>query len=255
MLQANLNPAAFPESPLGAVELAHLDAQPRAYGHYARQEVLALVSRTPATYLDIGCNTGGNAEAIRKRFPGVKSFGIEIDAHAAGEARAHLDFVSEKPIEDIDWNAYPGDVAPFDLVVMADVLEHMYNPWRALESVKTKLSARGEVIASIPNVRNLALLDQIAQGHFRYGSFGLLDATHIRFFTLESVWQSFVELGFKIEVCTINLDPRCADLYGRLRADDAPQDISTAHLVIKDQTHEQCVSLCALQYLVRATLP
>jgi O-antigen biosynthesis protein len=90
------------------------------------------------------------------------------------------------------------DEADFDVIVFGDVLEHLKDPLRALRRFKPFLQTEGYVIASIPNIAHGSVRLALMQGRFRYRSLGLLDDTHLRFFTRETVEQLFKDAGFLI---------------------------------------------------------
>jgi SAM-dependent methyltransferase len=75
----------------------------------------------------------------------------------------------------------------FDLILMSDVLEHVYNPWQVLNETKNHLSQNGILCISIPNIENLNFIKSINEGDFYYTETGLMDETHIRFFSLKSI--------------------------------------------------------------------
>jgi len=146
--------------------------------------------------LDVGCNTGYLGQLFIER--GATVAGIDNDevalekAQAAGlEARfADLDAT---PIESV----FAG--RRFDLVVFADVLEHLKYPDRVLTGSHSILTPSGRVVASIPNVAHGNLRLDLLLGRFEYTKLGLLDNTHLRFFTAETIRQLFLDSGFAIE--------------------------------------------------------
>ena len=119
---------------------------------------------------------------VKEKFPAAKIVGIEVNRAAATIARSRLDCVLEGKIEDIDSTAAGITAASVDTVIAADVLEHMYDPWKVMAGLKQYLSPDTQVVASIPNSRNLILTAAlINHGSWAYSDAGLLDITHIRF--------------------------------------------------------------------------
>lgn len=89
----------------------------------------------------------------------------------------------------------------FDLVVCNDVLEHMADPQKALATIRAKMAADGRLVGSLPNVRSVwVLLDLLFRRDWRYRESGVLDSTHLRFFTFKSARRLLTESGFEIEV-------------------------------------------------------
>lgn len=167
------------------------------YSSNIRYELLAKmdVSRPELTVLDIGCSCGGNLMQIRYENPTSQCYGIELSKGAAKVA-AQFGKVSHRNIEEV--------IAPewknkFDYIIMGDVIEHLRDPWGAIKNVAHWLASGGAIITSVPNVLHISNLAQMLQGHWRYTSEGILDQTHLRFFTRESIEQLFVEAGLQVD--------------------------------------------------------
>lgn len=165
------------------------------YFDHQRPEVQALIPRGAKRILDVGCGTGRLGEALKARQE-CAVYGIEPVSTAATEARKRLDHVTEGQVE----FALEGlEDGYFDCIVLADVLEHMVHPWSVLGQLKGKLVPGGKVIASIPNVRHWSVLSSLIEGSWRYEREGLLDRTHLRFFTRQSIAELFAGAGLKVE--------------------------------------------------------
>jgi 2-polyprenyl-3-methyl-5-hydroxy-6-metoxy-1,4-benzoquinol methylase len=145
--------------------------------------------------LDVGCATGDLARVLAERGCGVT--GIEIDPEAAHQAEKHCERVVVGDVEEVDLSELLGDEA-FDVIVFGDTLEHLKNPLRTLDRLKPFLRSEGYLVASIPNVAHGSVRLALIQGKFRYSPLGLLDNTHLRFFTRASVEQLFEDAGFLI---------------------------------------------------------
>ena len=137
------------------------------------------------TVLEVGCASGIQTRQLKERL-GCKVTGIEIDPLAAEDARPYCEDLIVGSIETLDLTQALGDKR-FDVITFADVLEHLYTPVEALKKVRTFLNADGYLIASIPNIAHAAICWEIAHGRFDYRKYGLLDNTHIRFFTKRNV--------------------------------------------------------------------
>lgn len=87
----------------------------------------------------------------------------------------------------------------FDLIVLNDVLEHMVDPWSALSATSSLLGAGGHVVASIPNIRYFpVILDLVRRDEWTYSDWGVLDRTHLRFFTATTMRRMFESSGFEV---------------------------------------------------------
>jgi 2-polyprenyl-3-methyl-5-hydroxy-6-metoxy-1,4-benzoquinol methylase len=187
-------------------------------------------------------------QLIKRKFPGTPVIGIEINANAAEHARQHLDHVVCASIDDVDLaRDAPGYAV--STVLLLDVLEHIYDPWRALQRVAGWLAPETRVLASVPNVRNLATLSELAGGRFEYESNGVLDITHVRFFTRSSLRDLFEQTGFDVH----GLEPLTQPAYiDPVIVHRHPGRIETRSLGIQYRSFEDLEDLYALQYVVDA---
>lgn len=183
------------------------------YYDHPRPDLLELFPHAPARLLDVGCGSGATGALAKTRWPGVETIGIEIVAAAAERAGARLDRIIAGSAEDLDLAA--AGIAGIDGVILADVLEHLVDPWRFLERLHGVLAPDAVVVASIPNIANLWLLDELAAGRFEYTPDGLLDKTHLRFFTRRSIAALFAGAGYHIERWERTTDGRVDDATRR----------------------------------------
>lgn len=179
-----------------------MDAQPRASKYSARVDksetntshalVLDLVGADKRV-LDVGCASGYLAEALGAQ--GNKVSGVELDPEAAEKARPFLDRLVVGNVEDLDLVAEfgPGE---FDVLVFADVLEHVKDPVDVLRRSRPLLAEGGYAVLSIPNVAHGSVRLALLRGRFDYQPLGLLDDTHLRFFTRSSLDRMVVDAGF-----------------------------------------------------------
>lgn len=142
--------------------------------------------------LDVGTATGYLAAALAER--GCEVTGIEIDPEAARQADEYCEKVVVGDVESLDLEAELGEDL-FDVIVFGDVLEHLKNPLETLKRFKPFLHPEGYVVSSIPNVAHGSVRLALLQGEFQYRNLGLLDDTHLRFFTRESVERLFADAG------------------------------------------------------------
>jgi len=146
--------------------------------------------------LDIGCGAGHFSAAV-KRQTGATVWGIEPTAAAAREARTRVDELLEGTYEEVE-SRLP--IQAFDAIFFNDVLEHMADPWTVLRRALALLKNDGRVYASIPNVLFADSLLQILRTRdWRYTDAGILDSTHLRFFTRTSMLRLFAETGYDVE--------------------------------------------------------
>lgn len=165
------------------------------YPHLARREMLAFLPRTCGRVLDVGCNTGAFGEALKQARPGVEVWGVEPDRGAAERAERHLDRVHQGFFGD----GLPLPAAHFDVIVFNDVLEHMPDPWAALNHAAPLLAPGGVVLASLPNLLHLDTIWPLVHDRdFRYEAYGVRDRTHLRFFTRTSAMRMFDECGYEV---------------------------------------------------------
>jgi 2-polyprenyl-3-methyl-5-hydroxy-6-metoxy-1,4-benzoquinol methylase len=170
----------------------------------SQTQLITLVGRDKFV-LDVGCAAGDTAEALVAR--GCTVSGVDIDADAAEPARAVLD---ELVIADIDRNPLSEHfkAESFDAIIFGDVLEHLVDPWATLRDAATLLRPEGRILVSIPNVAHAAVRLALLQGNWDYTEKGLLDRTHLRFFTLETVCELLESADLQIEVLRSTvLDP------------------------------------------------
>jgi len=158
--------------------------------------MLAFVPGPGGTVLDVGCHHGGFGKALRRDDATRVLWAVEADAGAAERARPYYDRVVVGAYPD----ALAGCGTRFDCIVFNDVLEHMVDPWSALRATAPYLSPTGRVVASIPNVRHVKVVANLAlRGDWTYTDMGVLDRTHLRFFTAATIRTLFSDTGFTIE--------------------------------------------------------
>lgn len=148
-----------------------------------RSPFLAWLAGRHGRVLEIGCGAGTNASWLRDH--GAREIvGIEADVASAAKAADQFDLVFAEPVE----SALSKVDGEFDLILCLDVLEHLIDPWTVLEALHPFLRSGGQLAMSIPNVRFFMTVWSIAFGKgFRYAPEGILDVTHLRFFTRSDI--------------------------------------------------------------------
>lgn len=144
--------------------------------------------------LDVGCASGYLGKELARR--GCRVVGIEIDPEAARSAAQVCEDVIVGDIEEIADLHYPPKY--FDVIICADVLEHLKRPDLTLEKLRLYLRPDGLLIMSIPNIAYWRIRLRLLFGQFEYKETGILDKTHLRFFTLESVKKFLTQAGFRL---------------------------------------------------------
>lgn len=169
-----------------------------AYFSCRRPEVARMVSRRARRVLDVGCAAGALGSALKKR-QGAEVWGVEPDPKAAAAAARLLDRVLEGGIEAQLPRLPRGG---FDSIVTADVLEHLSDPEAVLSGLAEKLSPWGELVVSLPNVRHWSVVRGLLEGSWEYCDAGILDRTHLRFFTKKSALALFDRAGYEVTATT-----------------------------------------------------
>lgn len=157
--------------------------------------------------LEIGCSGGGTGALIKKEFNVPFYAGVELMTAAAEEAKTQIDWVHCDNIEDMIAEERLDELPDkkFDAILYLDVLEHLYNPWRVVEESSKLLAPGGILVGSIPNAGNLYVLWKLMRDQFEYDDEGLLDRTHIRFFTLHTI-KNMLNKRFKLASLGVNTD-------------------------------------------------
>ncbi|MDF5719224.1 MAG: methyltransferase domain-containing protein [Rhizonema sp. PD37] len=143
--------------------------------------------------IDFGCAVGDFAQMLTAK--GCQVTGVEVNPQAAKVAEQYCEQVL---VVDLDFVSLT-EILPkqaFDVVVFGDVLEHLRDPWKLLEETRQLLKPEGYVVASIPNIAHGAIRLALLQGRFEYMTQGILDNTHLRFFTRKTVEELFARSGY-----------------------------------------------------------
>ena len=187
-------PIQMPESVVN-----HSSAQPAVYelkpfkysSHYWILKVLEQ-EREPVKILDVGTASGYLGKILRGR--GHYVAGIENDIATGERAKEYYDSFALADIETFEF-PYRKE---FDYILFADVLEHLRDPAAVLRRCIPALKDSGKIIISVPNVANFIVRLSLLFGKFDYMDRGILDRTHLRFFTLRSLYKMMSEVTCKI---------------------------------------------------------
>lgn len=220
---------------------------------YAPTGLLELIEKRPRRVLDLGCFCGGTGRYLKRKFPGCEVIGVEMLEQAAKLAAEAYDKVHVGTLEQLDFEQAGLLPQSFDAIVAADVLEHLFHPWRALQRLRPLLAPDGELFVSLPNARNLKLLSELGRGRFDYAGAGILDVTHVRFFTRKTAVEMLEQTGFVVEDVRINPDQRLAAVLEGKRLDQTTS-IELDGLTLHGLNAEDLLELAALQLYLRARL-
>jgi GT2 family glycosyltransferase/2-polyprenyl-3-methyl-5-hydroxy-6-metoxy-1,4-benzoquinol methylase len=226
----------------GYLELSReIESRALYYGH-PREDVCALVPDDARRVLDVGCGAGGLGRSLKAARPGIEVRGVEPVADQAARARRILDDVHVGGAE----SALPAGWPRPDCIVFADVLEHLIDPWAAVRRARELLAPGGALVVSIPNVRHHSVIADLLRGRFDYRDAGVLDRTHLRFFTGATARELVERGGFTIErtervvEAPAGLPRGLSRIAQRTRVDDGRGPRSAL------------ADACTVQYLLRA---
>jgi len=224
-------------------ESGHAPEKPDQYYQNVRQDILPLVPRDARCILEVGCGAGMTGQALKER-PGVFVAGIEIVAAAARQARQVLDDVVEGDIESMD---LPYEKNSFDCIIAADVLEHLLDPLAVLKKLTPCLKPQGTLVASIPNVQFFGVIQHLTEGNWTYQKEGILDETHLRFFTYREIEKLFAAAGMEITQVDETLDPQYKSI-----AEAKSGSLKIGRVTIQDLSPEEMRRFFVFQYKVVA---
>lgn len=176
------------------------DALRRRHQGYsgARPDVVRLVPMDCVRILDVGCGAGMTADLLRQRNAEVIVIGVEPDSSLAAHANAHVQRVIAGRIDDPQTMTEVRKLAPFDAIILADVLEHMLDPWNVLEEMRGLLGPGGVILTSIPNVRHISTFIALGVlGEWPMRSRGIHDRTHLRWFTRRNIMAMAEQAGLQ----------------------------------------------------------
>lgn len=170
--------------------------QTPAHDHF-NPDLLNVMPRNLGRVVEVGCSNGGLARAYINENLACEYTGIEIDPAYAERARASCSSVICADIESISETVF-ASLFPSDCWIFGDSLEHLRDPWAVLRRIRGHLHPEARVIACIPNAQHWSVQARLNSGQFRYEDAGLLDRTHLRWFTRITIIELFQSTGYKI---------------------------------------------------------
>ena len=185
--------------PDAASDKAYVDKTPQYFAG-VREDFLDLLPKGPSIRaLEIGCGFGETGRAALQRGLCAEYMGVELFAEAAATARQSLTEVVTGDVERFD---LPWPRGHFDALLMSEVLEHLVDPWSVVGRVVPLVREGGLIVASSPNVAQLRTIRNLLAGRWELTDVGLMDRTHLRWFTPTSYRAMFEEVGVQIESVT-----------------------------------------------------
>jgi 2-polyprenyl-3-methyl-5-hydroxy-6-metoxy-1,4-benzoquinol methylase len=218
------------------------EAGDQSYFEHTRPELRALVPIGARRVLDVGCGGGALGAALKAERPGCEVVGLEGFPEAAARARARLDEVLCLDLDSLE--ALPADAGKFDAMVFGDVLEHLLDPLRLLRTLLPALADDGVLVLSIPNVKHWTVLyPLLVKDRWTYEDAGLLDRTHVHFFTGATAADMLADLGLELVHLGVNdLAPLPAEM----------EPLAAVAAALGADRSEAAARLGAYQYLLVA---
>ena len=177
----------------------------KGHNYYSniRWDIIDLIPDGPHKVLEVGCGTGSTLVKLKEIHKAQEIYGFELNEEMVQE---HIQDINKVIIGDIEQLDPPFLENFFDYIIFGDVLEHLVEPEKILKKYMTYLKTEGIIIASIPNIKNYSVLTRlIFQDRFEYKEAGILDRSHLRFFTKREIVNMFDRSGMHIVGMKSNL--------------------------------------------------
>lgn len=189
-----------------------------------RTDVMQLISVSKEQQfhlMEIGCGCGATILKIKHQYPNACVQGMELMEDVVSLAPETANVICGN----VETDLLPAEKESLDYIMFGDVLEHLRDTERVLNRMKEYLKPEGCIITSIPNLMHYSVLLPLLMGQFEYKDSGILDRTHLRFFTLDSIVRMFERCGYTIEDCRVNeippVDSEWEQLVNKLAAVDS----------------------------------
>jgi trans-aconitate methyltransferase len=161
-------------------------------------DLMQLIPADARRIVEVGCMHGAMARAYRESHPAIHYVGIDIDPDYAQVAAQFCDQSLGMDIESMPAAEFQ-NLFPSDCWIFGDCLEHLRDPWRIVKMVRESIDSNGCLLVCLPNAQHWSVQMRLATGQFRYEDSGLLDRTHIRWFTRTTMIEMFIQAGWSIE--------------------------------------------------------
>lgn len=205
--------------PHGGIEA--YSAKASGYFAAARYDYVAeLPPNRNAKILEIGCGEGETGALALSEGKCGFYCGVEICRKAAQKAKEKISQVLLGDIEKLELLWQP---ATFDVLILSEILEHLVDPWRTLRKIRPLMKAGGLVFASSPNVSHYRVISMLLRGEWTLTDFGVMDRTHLRWFTPKTYAELFESCGYCVdlvrELTPLSKKARVANvlMFGRLQ--------------------------------------
>jgi O-antigen biosynthesis protein len=183
------------------------------YYNRSRPSIVALVKPGPNAILDLGCGAGAVGARLLQEGKAAEMVGVELFESAAKEAAKQYRQVHTGDIESM---SLPYG-KQFDYVLCGDILEHLKDPYTLVKRINDWLKDEGRLICSLPNIRHWGILRDLAmKGSWEYKDAGIMDRTHLRFFTRRTCFQMLNDAGFEVEQWRMFIGGRKNNLFNRI---------------------------------------
>lgn len=207
-------------------------------------DLLALIPVGSSALIDVGCGGGGLVREFKKLNPSAHCIGVDIDPFYTKLAERYCDTCLTVDVDSADESFWQG-LQDRDCWIFGDALEHFKDPWSVLRKVRNCLPSHGCVVACIPNAQHWSVQAKLSIGEFRYQDSGLLDRTHLRWFTRKTMIELFQQTGFSLQEGR----PRIFNEPNREKVMPFIQSMAQA---LGANAEEAVRDAIALQYVVRA---
>ena len=175
---------------------AFYKSKPAAYFANARSDIVEALTTGPGcAILELGCGAGGTGRLAMSLGKAGRYVGIELSEAAAAKAAEVLTQVVVGDVESLNLESLAGK---FDALIISEVLEHLADPWTTLSRLAACVRAGGEVYASSPNIAHWKVITNLLMGRFVYEERGVMDRTHLRWFTPASYAAMFEQAGIEV---------------------------------------------------------
>jgi len=161
-------------------------------------DLLTLIPVESKKIIEIGSSSGALAREFKHISPNSDWVGVEVDASYSELSKRYCDKSLALDIESASENFWK-EFSDRDCWIFGDVLEHLKDPWVILKNVRKIIPKNGVIVACIPNMQHWSMIARLGIGDLRYEDFGLLDKTHLRWFTRQTIIEMFDQSGFKID--------------------------------------------------------